>query len=398
MKRKIYVGKNDTDKELYNIVSQLSNTGCIEYDLVETENEADLLVTSVSLQDYIWQICEKKHLLIKNDVLFVDCFLFLDNQYWAAISTSKGYMLGCIDKTGTILEFNCIPLMTTVNRRFFSSLLYEGEKLYLIPDRGKSIWVFDRVTSVWNEILIPNAEHIQSLFRTARINNGRIHLFPMLYPGVVVFNINECRIEKIIKCNEKASSLSFCSSMNLYEMDDRCFFYSRSENAILSYDFRETLITVEKSGFEELFILTEIYENSFILINKECLCLYDIFKKVCKKYYINLVDSVYLDDDSFSESFLHRDYIFLLPGKSDIAAKLNIKSCELMTYTGIKNDLWDDKSWKCFGTYKAKGENLIFDDVSKELIVWNNGNVKRKKISFDTERLVIYLLSNDFQN
>ena len=313
-----------------------------EIRIVDDVKDADLFVTDSGIQDFLWQMEGKRHVLIRNSdkYEFIDCSLMEDGYIWLVVSTENGYLLNKLSFAGDESKTFVIPGNVKRDNRVFSNILHFNNKLYLLPQFDNKIRIFALDTKVWKVIDIPNQQGEKALFSTAFMYKNEIFIMPWNYSRIAVLDAqtDEMRMEEIDNPDTSYVHSPYCKKGWLIKND--YVFYSDSSKAILSLDPETLKVNKLKDSPVKTRRISEKIDNRIYLLGGKKIWIYDLeSKKMIEKDPGGT--NVFGNKEGFDDCVLTGDKIYLFPARSQAVARLDTKTMSLKSCAELSNPKWE---------------------------------------------------------
>lgn len=135
--------------------------------------------------------------------LLLSDYIRIDEKIWFSAANYNG-LFQYIPETKQIKLISCFYNDEPGKIFLHSKMLKYNSSIWLVPFQAKNIYEYNISDKILNCYPIPKVDKNvkSSFFLEGEIVEDKLYLFPCRYKGIIIFNLNKKKVEKIIKIDD----------------------------------------------------------------------------------------------------------------------------------------------------------------------------------------------------
>lgn len=280
-----------------------------------------------------------------------------------------------------------------------SKMLKHNSSIWLIPFQAKNIYEYNTSDRVLNCFAIPKVDEEAkcSFFLEGEVIGDKLYLFPCRYKGIIVFNLNMKKVERIIKLDDsEKNGTALYAFKGAKIFNNKIYIANIKKNRYQVIDLISNckeVVTLNDDfgGITHLFVTDK---NVIVVGYNGKIGVYDIHGE---KKYISQFESR-INGPKFYDACINKEMLFLTENDKSRIAIYNYETNQKrekeypISDKKVFEEFWANVLFLKFEFDKIIFQN-VFDGCIYSLennkirnlgdIVWNITNEERKKIKFN---------------
>lgn len=157
------------------------------------------------------------------------------NQKIIALSDVIPYLYIINILKGDIIKKVRCPEAINLKGGLFSGLYAEGEKIALVPQCAKKLWIYDLKSDIWKYVSL--SEYIddsnECKFLGGKLISGTLYMFGYNYEGILAIDIYTYHLHEVLRSEDRERGLSGISSV---DVNGKIYIPMRKRNSVICID------------------------------------------------------------------------------------------------------------------------------------------------------------------